>query len=56
MKQMEDDTDGKIYHGFGLKEYCQNDYTTQGSLQIQCSPYQIINGSFCRSRTKNLKF
>ena len=20
-------------------QYCQNDYTTQGNLQIQCNPY-----------------
>ena len=26
--------------------YCQNDYTTQTNLQIQCNPYQITNGSF----------
>ena len=36
-------------------QYCQNDYTTQGNLQIQCNPYQIINGIFNRTRTKNLK-
>ena len=33
-------------------QYCQNDYTTQGNLQIQCNPYQISNGIFCRNRTK----
>ena len=32
--------------------YCQNDYTTQGNLQIQCNPNQIINGIFHRTRTK----
>ena len=26
--------------------YCQNDYTTQGNLQIQCNPYQITSGIF----------
>ena len=36
-------------------QYCQNDYTTQGDLQIQCNPYQITNGIFHRTRTKNLK-
>ena len=36
-------------------QYCGNDYTTQSNLQIQCNPYQITNGIFCRSRTKNLK-
>ena len=32
--------------------YCQNDYTTQGNLQIQCNPNQITNGIFHRTRTK----
>ena len=27
-------------------QYCQNDYTTQCSLQIKCNPYQITNGIF----------
>ena len=33
-------------------QYSQNDYTTQGNLQIQSNPYQITNGSFHRTRTK----
>ena len=32
--------------------YCENDYTTQSTLQIQCNPYQITNGIFHRIRTK----
>ena len=24
-------------------QYCQNDYTTQGSVLTQCNPYQITN-------------
>ena len=36
-------------------QYCQNDYTTQGNLQIQCNPYQITNGIFHRTRTINFK-
>ena len=36
-------------------QYCQNDYTAPGNLQIQCNPYQITNGIFHRTRTKNLK-
>ena len=28
-------------------------YTTKHNLQIQCDPYQITNGFFHRSRTKN---
>ena len=33
-------------------QYCENDYTTKCSLQIQCNPYQITNGIFDRTRTK----
>ena len=36
-------------------QYCENDYTPQSNLQIQCNPYQITNGIFYRTRTKNLK-
>ena len=35
-------------------QYCENDYTTKRNLQIQCDPYQITNGIFHRTRTKNL--
>ena len=34
-------------------QYCENDYTTKHNLQIQCNPYQITNGIFHRTRTKN---
>ena len=34
-------------------QYCENDYITKHSLQIQCDPYQITNDIFHRSRTKN---
>ena len=33
-------------------QYCENDYTTQSSLQIQCNPYQATN-SIHRTRTNN---
>ena len=33
-------------------QYCENDYTTQSNLQIQCNPYQITNGIFHRIITK----
>ena len=33
-------------------QYCQNAYTNQGNLQIQCNPDQITNGIFHRTRTK----
>ena len=46
-------TDGEIYHVLGLKnQYCENDYTTQSNLQIQCNPYQITNGILHRIITK----
>ena len=34
-------------------QHCENDYTTQSNLQIQCNPYQTINDIFHRTRTKN---
>ena len=36
-----------------MNQYCENDYTTQSDLQIQCNPYQITNGIFHRTRTEN---
>ena len=36
-------------------QYCENDYTTQSDLQIQCNLYQITSGILYRTRTKNLK-
>ena len=39
----------------GKNQYCQNGYITQGNLQIEGNPYQIINGIFHRTR-KELKF
>ena len=35
-------------------QHCENDSTTQSNLRIQCNPYQINNGIFHRTRTKNL--
>ena len=37
-------------------QYCENDYTAKGNLQIQCDPYQITNGIFHRTGTKNFTF
>ena len=34
-------------------QYCENDCTNKCNLQIQCDPYQITNGIFYRTRTKN---
>ena len=33
-------------------QYCENDYTIQSNIQIQCTPYQINNGFFDRTGTK----
>ena len=33
--------------------YSENEYTTQSNLQIQCNPYQAINGIFHRTRINN---
>ena len=33
-------------------QYCQNDYNTQGNLQIQWNLYQITNSIFYKTRTK----
>ena len=34
-------------------QHCENDYTTQSNLQMQCNPYQTTNSTFHRTRTKN---
>ena len=34
-------------------QHCENDYTTQSNLWIQCNPYQTTTGIFHRTRTKN---
>ena len=33
-------------------QHCENDYTTQSNLEIQCNPYQTTNGIFHRTITK----
>ena len=33
-------------------QYCENDYTTQSNLQIQCNVYQITNDIFHKIRMK----
>ena len=55
MKEIKDDKQMERYSTFlGRKnQYCENDYTTKCNLQIQCDPYQITNGIFHRTRTKN---
>ena len=34
-------------------QYCQNDYTTQRNLYIQCNPYQATDGILHRTRKNN---
>ena len=34
-------------------QYCENDYTTESNLSIQCNPYQATNGIFHRTRTNS---
>ena len=36
-------------------QYCENDYTTKGNLQIQYYPYQVTYGFFQIIRTKKKK-
>ena len=36
-------------------QYCQNDYTTQGNLQIQCNPYQITKDILHRTGKEYFK-
>ena len=48
-KQME-----RYFMFLGRKnQYCENNYTSKHSLQIQRDPYQITNDIFHRTRTKN---
>ena len=44
----------RYYMFLGRKnQYCDNVYTTKCNLQIQCNPYEITNGIFHQTRTKN---
>ena len=54
MKEIKEDKQMERYTMFvdWKDQNCQNDYTIQGNLQIQCSPYQITNDIFHRTRTK----
>ena len=56
MKDIKDDTNIERYTMFldWKNQYCQNDYTTQGDLQIQCNPYKITKGIFHRITTKKI--
>ena len=56
MKEIKDDTNrwrDVPCSWIGRIKTCENDYTTQSNLQIQCNHYQTANGIFHRTRTKN---
>ena len=56
MKEIKDDTNRQEIYTMFLdwkNQHCENAYTTQSNLQIQCNPYQTTNGIFHRTRTKN---
>ena len=53
MKEIKDDiAKGEMVLGRN-NQYCENDYKTQGNLQIQCNSYQTTNDTFHKTRTKN---
>ena len=59
MEEVKDDTNRWRRYTMFLdwkNQHCENDYTTQSNLQIQCNPYQTTNGIFHRTRTKISQF
>ena len=54
MKEIKDDTNRWKDTMFldWENQYCQNEYTTEGNLQIQHNPYQITNGILHRTKMK----
>ena len=54
MKEIKEDANGWRNIPCAWKnQYCENDYTTQSNLQIQCNPYQATEGIFHMTRTNN---
>ena len=55
MKEIKDDKQMERYTMFldWKNQYFENDYTTQGHLQIQCHPYQITNAIFTEPEKKS---
>ena len=57
MEEINNDTEGKIYHVLGLEELILlKRLYTQGILQIQCNLYQITSGIFTNLKQMILKF
>ena len=55
MKEIKDDIKQMERYTMFLdwnNQHCENDYTTQSNVQIQCNPYHTTNGIFQRTRTK----
>ena len=55
MKDIKDDTWRDIPCSW-VEEYCENDYTTQNNLYIQCTACQITNDIFHRTEQKIEQF
>ena len=55
MKEIKDDTNRYTKVLVYKNQHCQNDCTTQGSLQIQCNSYQTTNGIFFKELEQKKK-
>ena len=51
MKEITDNINRQMFSDW-KNQYCENDYTTQSNLQIQCNPYPITNGIFTELDSK----
>ena len=56
MKEVKDDTNRYTRFLDWKNQYCENDYTSQSSLWIQCNTYQNTNGIFHRTRIRFSQF
>ena len=56
MKEIKDDTERHTWFLGWENQYCENDYSTQSSLQIHCKPYQITKDIFYRIRAASFNF
>ena len=54
MKEIKGDTNRYTIFLDWKNEYCENDYTTQSNLQIQCNPYQNYQLYFSQSWNKKI--
>ena len=52
MKEIKDDMNRYTVFLDCRNQYCENDYTTQSNIQIQCKPCQITHSIFHRTGTK----